>query len=228
MPSVYSLLAVAALTITSTASPLPIFDKLFAKTAATLPTTSGQATQLPPPSSGLTLKHVTLGRGVQNYTCTAGVATPVAQGAIATLFDITPLATTAAGNFLLTYLPAMAVYQKLPTGQAVNTVQYPGTDRLVVIGKHFFDSAGTPVFDLYTTGEKLLAKKVGQAAPPPNANAGPAGTGAVLWLKLDDKGGSKGLKEVYRVVTAGGNATPACKKAGAMSIEYATEYWFYG
>lgn len=107
-------------------------------------------------------------------------------------------------------------------------MQYPGTDRLVVIGKHFFDSAGSPVFDLYTTGEKLIAKKVGQAAPPPNANAGPSGTGAVLWLKLDDKGGSTGLKEVYRVVTAGGNAIPTCTKAGVFSIEYATEYWFYG
>lgn len=120
------------------------------------------------------------------------------------------------------------MYQKLPTGSAINSVSYPGTDKFVVIGKHFFDAAGTPVFDLYTKGESLVGKKVDQVAPPANAASGPAGTGAVMWLKLDDKGGSKGLKEVYRVITAGGNPTPSCKKAGLFSIEYATEYWFYG
>ena len=120
------------------------------------------------------------------------------------------------------------MYQKLPSGNAINSVSYPGTDRLVVIGKHFFDSAGTPVFDLHTTGEKFVGKRIGQVSPPSNAASGPAGTGAVLWLKLDDKGGSEGLKEVYRVVTAGGNPTAGCKKAGVFSIEYATEYWFYG
>ena len=51
----------------------------------------------------------------------------------------------------------------------------------------------------------------------PNAFAA-AGTGAVMWLKLDDKGGSEELKEVYRVVTA------VCKKAEVFSMEYATEY----
>lgn len=120
------------------------------------------------------------------------------------------------------------MYQKLPSGNAINSVSYPGTDRLVVIGKHFFDAAGTPVFDLHATGEKFIGKKIGQVSPPANAAKGPAGTGAVLWLKLDDKGGSTGLKEVYRVITAGGNPTPNCKKAGVFSIEYATEYWFYG
>ncbi|KLU91477.1 malate dehydrogenase [Magnaporthiopsis poae ATCC 64411] len=56
---------------------------------AQLPTVPGSKTPMPPPSAGLSLKHIALGRGTQNYTCDAGNATaiPQAAGALATLFN---------------------------------------------------------------------------------------------------------------------------------------------
>lgn len=76
-------------------------------------------------------------------------------------------------------------------------------------------------------GELFKGKKLDDVAAPTGASAGPSGSGAVAWLKLGDKGGSAGITEVYRVVTAGGNPG-ACKKVGTFSVEYATEYWMYG
>lgn len=102
--------------------------------------------------------------------------------------------------------------------------------KLYPIGFHYFDSAGTPVFDLSTTSKKTVlygAKTTGIPAPA-SADKGPAGNGAVDWLLLDSKVGYNSLllKQVYRVVTAGGKGG-ACEKVGVKSVEYATEYWFY-
>lgn len=71
---------------------------------------------------------------------------------------------------------------------------------------------------------------------------GSDGSAAVPWLKLAvvtpdapvvgvqqaDVGG--GVKEVYRVNTAGGSAPSSCVgKVGEMWVQqYAAEYWFYG
>jgi hypothetical protein len=167
------------------------------------------------------LKYITLGRGIQNYTCASASSVPVAIGAVATLFDITPIAYSPLTSPLLTTLPSSAVY--LP----ISALRIPSSN-MEVLGKHYFDIDGTPVFDLFNEGDRLVAKKVAAVPAPADASKGPAGTGAVAWLKLDDKGGSVGLKEVYRVVTAGGNPTAACEKAGVLSVQYAAEYWFYG
>jgi len=167
------------------------------------------------------LKYITLGRGIQNYTCASASSIPLAIGAVATLFDITHLAYSPLAAPLLATLPSTAVY--LP----ISALRIPGSN-MGVLGKHYFDIDGTPVFDLFNEGERLVGKKVAAVPAPAEACKGPAGTGAVAWLKLEDKGGSVGLKEVYRVVTAGGNPTVTCEKAGVLSVQYATEYWFYG
>lgn len=60
-----------------------------------------------------------------------------------------------------------------------------------------------------------------------NTNRGPAGAGAVDWLQLQDKGGSIGIAEVYKVVTAGGAAPTICTTTGVVTVPYAAEYWFY-
>lgn len=55
----------------------------------TLPSTG--STDLPSPSSNLTLKYIAIGHGIQNYTCASTDATAVNVGALAVLYDITPL-----------------------------------------------------------------------------------------------------------------------------------------
>ncbi|KAJ9141723.1 hypothetical protein NKR23_g7676 [Pleurostoma richardsiae] len=100
------------------------------------------------------------------------------------------------------------------------------------LGHHFFDTAGTPNFDLASTsGLYFIGAKTGSVSAPPTADAGVLGTGAVAWLQLTDNGSgrSQGLSYVYRVLTAGGNPhTCADAGAGAGSVPYAAMYWFYG
>jgi uncharacterized protein DUF3455 len=103
-------------------------------------------------------------------------------------------------------------------------------DKLPPIGHHYFDSAGTPVFDLSTSKTRriLFAAKTFSIKAPWNADAGPAKTGAVDWLLLDAKSlyTSIGLKQAYRVVTAGGIGS-TCTEFGIYSVDSATEYWLY-
>jgi len=189
----------------------------------TLPTTE-TGTDLPPPASTLELKYVALGRGTQNYSCTAPSAVPSALGAVAVLFDITSLAR--ANSNLLPNLTTEAVY--IPFDPLTSTeLSITGIYWLGYLGHHFFTAAGVPTFDLSNVGDILYGAKKASVAAPSDANAGPAGTGAVPWLQLQDNGGSVGLSEVYRVETAGGNAFATCTDAGVMTVDYAAQYWFY-
>ncbi|ELR01869.1 hypothetical protein VC83_06306 [Pseudogymnoascus destructans] len=232
MPSITSLLSYAAITLLassqlSAASPMPMGKLVVRDTPTSLPTT-GSGTQLPPPDAGLHLKSVTLGRGVQNYTCSGGSGTPTAVGAIADIFEITALAMLKPTSPDFTGLPAAAAYLTIPGVQQLLNSRMPMGIPAPVIGKHYFNSAGVPTFDLSAMGKKLLGKVAGKVPAPANADKGPAGTGAVPWLKLDDAGGSSGLKGVYRVYTAGGNAPASCSGKPAISVQYAAMYWFYG
>lgn len=178
-------------------------------------------TDLPAPNAGLTLQYVAIGRGVQNYTCSAVGAVPVQQGAKATLFDATTLAKT--NENLLHTIPAIVVYWPLPSDSTAQLYNLP------VLGHHYFDSASTPTFDLTAVNKiGFMQKTVGVAAPA-GANVGPDKTSAVSWLDLNNKPGyvSKSITQVYRVETAGGNPYATCNSTDLMEIEYAAEYWFY-
>jgi hypothetical protein len=232
MPSIRSLISFAALCALTAAAPAAK-PKACPNKPATTPTPvlplTGGPTELPVPATGNVLKHVALGRGVQNYTC-SDPAAPVAMGAIATLFDVTALAYASLNT--LNSITQSAVYLTLPPNIANSKLKIPGTNDLAVIGKHYFSAGGMPIFDLYNANSEILfAKKLLAVPAPSTASKGPEGTGAVPWLKLDDKGGSIGVKEVYRVETAGGNAPALCtgKAAGTVvSVQYAAEYWFFG
>ncbi|KFY29767.1 hypothetical protein V493_02249 [Pseudogymnoascus sp. VKM F-4281 (FW-2241)] len=234
MPSITSLLSYAAITLLATsqlcaATPVPIVQ-IRTRDSPRLPST-GTGPQLPAPGTNRILKFVTLGRGVQNYTCAGDCASPVAVGAIAEIFDITAFARASPASPKFIGLPGAATYLTLPDVQKLLNTCMPSGSHAAVIGKHYFNSAGVPTFDLSVKGKKLLSKLVSKVDAPSGANAGPAGTGAVPWLKLDDAGGSAGLKEVYRVFTAGGKPPSSCsgKKAGKVfTVEYAAMYWFYG
>jgi len=183
---------------------------------------SGNAVELP--ASTLALKYVVIGRGIQNYTCASSTSTALAIGAIATLYDATPLAYVSLPA--LHAIPPMFVNMPVPASSSsplnlANTILKP-------LGHHYFDAAGTPVFDLSSVNKSLFAAKAGNTTAPATASKGPGGQGAVDWLYLKSKPSytSVGVSEVYRVVTAGGKAV--CKEAGAQSVQYAAEYWFYG
>ncbi|OBT60148.1 hypothetical protein VE03_10292 [Pseudogymnoascus sp. 23342-1-I1] len=109
----------------------------------------------------------------------------------------------------------------------------PGGNKASVIGSHYFDAAGVPIFDLSMKDRKLMSRKIDAVAAPSSANEGPAGTGDVPWLKLGDSGGSIGLKEVYRVYTAGGNPYSICSgqkfsAGGIITVEYSARHMGIG
>jgi hypothetical protein len=169
----------------------------------------------------LTLQYVAIGRGVQNYTCSAVGAVPVQQGAKATLFDATALAKT--DESLLHAIPGIVVYWPLPSDSTAKFYN------LAVLGHHYFDSASTPTFDLTAVNKIGYMRKTVAVSAPADADIGPDKTSAVPWLDLNNKPGyvSKSITQVYRVETAGGNPYATCNSTDLMEIEYAAEYWFY-
>ncbi|KAH7032863.1 uncharacterized protein B0I36DRAFT_320183 [Microdochium trichocladiopsis] len=195
---------------------------------------------LEPPSPGLVLKHVAVGRGTQNYTCDTSNpgAAPVANGAMATLFNASCVAASypdVAGK--LAALSLQFPLSAFPTSDD-ETVRM-GPSNLLVSGKHFFLDGKTPYFNLDTknfgqVGHATFSKKSGTDAPS-NAPTGLQGEKAVAWLKLVAGGSDAvkiaatgGLQEVYRVETAGGSPPATCQgMAPTFEVEYATQYWFY-
>ncbi|CZR59873.1 uncharacterized protein PAC_09767 [Phialocephala subalpina] len=230
MPSVRALLAgflAIALVQVSTASPIPdpavaAADCLPTKAVGTTPTipSSGNTPDLP--TTNLTLAYVAIGRGIQNYTCSAVGAVPSALGAIATLYDATSLAFQS--ESAVHTIPPLAVYMPLPTGDLALAAGV-----FKPLGHHYFDAAGTPTFDLTAVNKILFGGKSGDVKAPSTANVGPMGTGAVDWLQLTKKATytSVGTSVAYRVVTAGGSAPANCSSTDLISVPYAAEYWFY-
>ncbi|KAK3678803.1 hypothetical protein LTR78_001256 [Recurvomyces mirabilis] len=184
---------------------------------------------LPAPAAGLSLSHVAIGRGTQNYTCDLAnqTAIPVAVGAKATLFNVSCIA--ASSPSLLAKLPDIALQLPIPSSTDQTNPAY--TD---MSGHHYFLDATTPFFNMdtalhqYGTG---AFKKTGSAAAPSDAMVGQnnQGNGAVAWLKLDAKTSSGQIfQEVYRLNTAGGNPPKTCAgMPAAFEIEYAAEYWLW-
>ncbi|KAL8786862.1 MAG: hypothetical protein Q9195_008019 [Heterodermia aff. obscurata] len=205
-------------------------------TSAVLPNSS-----LPAPSPGLVPWHIAVGRGTQNYTCDPSTpqAAPKPVGAVATLYNASCLA--AINPYMLSLVPAAALSVSSPLpGKTLFPAQS------VLSGHHFFSDATTPIFNLHTAianyGITFNKKIANVTAPATNAgnvpNQGPDGSKPVPWLKLqtqipngnvepsDELGG---VKEVYRVNTAGGAAPSTCVgMPAAFEVQYAAEYWFYG
>ncbi|KAF4502792.1 hypothetical protein FAGAP_948 [Fusarium agapanthi] len=207
---------------------------------------NGGPPELPAPPRNVTLKHIALGFGIQNYTCAdAGVA-PAAIGALAVLYDVTCLYPGQTHSSLTAKKWDSLPSDVLNTGKVPLSRNYDGGASLTnpfptkkplqvkglrktipYLGHHFFSAAGIPTFSLDKANQLLVAKKIDSVKAPASAPAGPEGTGAVDWLYLGDAGGSQGVSFVYRVLTAGG-ASHGCKANGIDSASYTTLYWFYG
>lgn len=176
---------------------------------------------LPPPSEGLKVHHVAVGRGTQNYTCDTSDPTsaPTLAGAVAVLFNATCVASLYPD--LLDQIPGMAVHFNLTNAHQL------GPSTLPVSGVHYFTNGTTPFFDLQVQGQDIgdapCAKNASIPAPS-NAAVGQKGEAAVPWLKLNTREGATGnMKEVYRVTTAGGSAPKTCEgMPAAFEVQYAT------
>jgi hypothetical protein len=166
-----------------------------------------------------------MGAGTQNYTCASEGAVPVPVGAKATLFDASCLA--ASFPDLLHALPALVIELESPQIDfSLTLLSLFKNSVQLVQGHHFFEDTTTPVFDFQTNGRGLLAisKKIEDVPAPKDSPQGQFG--AVDWLRLRTIEGTQGdIKDVYRVVTAGGAAPKSCKgRNGQFEIKYAAEY----
>ncbi|KAK8194280.1 hypothetical protein M8818_007468 [Zalaria obscura] len=186
-------------------------------------------TPLPPPSSGLSLSHVAVGRGTQNYTCdlTNATAVPVAIGALASLYNVSCIAADMPA--LLAYIPGIALDMPIPSSPDSSS---PVNEDLS--GFHYFLNSTTPFFNLDTSLHSYgngAFKKANQTTAPTTAMKGPngQGDGAVAWLKLSAMSpGGQVFQEVYRVNTAGGNPPKTCTgMAASFEVPYSAEYWLY-
>ncbi|KAE8375383.1 hypothetical protein BDV26DRAFT_299797 [Aspergillus bertholletiae] len=181
---------------------------------------------LPDPSPGLRLKYVTAGRGTQNYNCgvTSNTTAPKALGADATLFDVSCIAAFNP-ELLHNLTPALKTVhsEALPFLALLGSRLFPPATKFI-LGKHLFNAADQPFFDLRLAGgHDWMATKMAVSVGAPERS-----TVNVPWLKLTSVNGT-GVKEVYRVHTVGGQPPTNCQKhLGEFKVEYAAEYWFYG
>ncbi|KAF2124716.1 hypothetical protein P153DRAFT_400803 [Dothidotthia symphoricarpi CBS 119687] len=185
---------------------------------AVLPTAP---TPLPAVGAGLTLRHVAIGRGTQNYTCASASATtvPVAVGAVASLFNAT--CDTVNSPAVVAGVTKIALLYSVPSSALAES-------RLS--GHHEFTDKKVPLFKLETDrvnyGYVQAIPDVVKSSAPANSEKGSNGQGSVPWLKLNAVEGD--YKEVYRVNTAGGMAPKTCEGiSGGFTVDYAAQYWFY-
>ncbi|KUI58527.1 hypothetical protein VP1G_05845 [Cytospora mali] len=134
----------------------------------TLPSTG--STDLPSPPSNLTLKYIAIGHGIQNYTCASTDATAVNIGALAVLYDITPLypgtSTTGLSSYEFNDLSSTVLWdQDIPlnlvdptAGKTTSyTTSFPETDYQAVASDPF----PTPAADLSIPSQGIYAKYLG-------------------------------------------------------------------
>lgn len=172
---------------------------------------------LPAVSSGLSVYHIAIGRGTQNYTCadSTSASIPVAVGAVANLYNASCIA--ASNPQQLSAIPDMILNVDL------DELDGEIPDNFIQSGVHYFSTKTTATFDLrnygFTNSNKI-------ASVPAPASKIPA----VPWLKLEFNpiGEVGSVREIYRLNTAGGTPPATCAgMAGAFEVQYSAEYWFY-
>ncbi|CAI4212193.1 unnamed protein product [Parascedosporium putredinis] len=213
--------------------------------------------ELAAPPTGTKLKHVLLGHGYQNYTCTQaeqdGPFTSTATGALAVLYDVWSFFPAQGASALslegVFGLANEAAQTDVPLNIEAEEVEgrIDGAAPAVVKSNPWIapadvtlPSAGAPLkfkgvhyFDnggvpTFDLGSDFFrAKKLDDLNAPATAGTSKDGSKAVKWLLLGDAGGSTGIQYVYRVNTVGG-AGHTCSSVGDDSTEYATFYYLYG
>lgn len=188
----------------------------------------------------MSLKYIGLGHGVQNYTCSAEGAAGTSTGALAVLYDITPLFPGTGADAVdqatwdglsSSILSSTPLPLNLVPGSAVDVANPPfpapaGVDlagkSLPFLAQHYFDSTSRPTFDL--SGSPGGEFFVGAKSAAVNA---PSSAADVAWLQLTAVAGASGVQDGYRVVTAGGVSSLCTSVGQQISVAYAAQYWFF-
>ncbi|KAJ7024915.1 hypothetical protein C8F04DRAFT_968403 [Mycena alexandri] len=193
------------------------------KSVLDLPTT--QTTLIVPSTAPL---FVTLGVGVQNYSCTSTTSAYTSIGAVASLFDISCLAETP--EFATIQATASIIWKNAPPSVKAHTI---GRHILTpsLLGDHYFVTSGTGLaakWDFTSFGRFagnttafVIAAKVGDLPAP----TGPAAN--VDWLALNNVQGALASK-VFRIDTVGGQPPTSCVPGSdPISVKYTAKYLFY-
>jgi len=126
---------------------------------------------------------------------------------------------------MIEFLPAIALGVYNISDRTMSLANILG---LPVLGKHYFNSALQPTFDLFAVNAPLLTKKTDDVPALANACAGPGSAGAVDWLYLTDASIGDGATfggMVYRIETAGGKSSATwANSAAEFGVSYAAEY----
>jgi len=189
---------------------------------------TGAQIQLPPDQTALSVpagqtpRFVTLGVGVQNYSCSS-TGTFTSTGALATLFDVSCLA---GYPDVLAEIPEIV---EDANGSIAGLTKLLGRTPLK-LGQHLFiinpvtNSGIVPRFDFsssqHDSNAFVDATKTG-GIPAPNDPAN-----NVDWLQLTGFLGDL-AKTVFRVNTNGGQPATSCAQGQTASIPYAAIYWFF-
>jgi len=182
-----------------------------------------------PAASGAPIA-VTLGVGVQNYTCDATNKGFVAAGALAELFDVSCFQ----GTPMFASLSDMAFGAWNATPAAMDTAAMikaftalpKGIQMPPVLGQHYFVNPTTPKWDFTSSGSTkgsskaflIGAKNATSPAPNPKAD--------VPWLQLKSTSGDLATS-VYRVATKGGQPPANGTCTAPVSVKYVAAYYFY-
>ncbi|WVQ94347.1 hypothetical protein IAU59_001426 [Kwoniella sp. CBS 9459] len=171
--------------------------------------------------AGQAVSMVTVGRGVQNYTCTNG--TYASAGALANLFDVSCLFSITAKTI------DPAILSSLLPKLASKALSFPDAGKLPIAINHLFvatpNSAApgiSPEFALSNGSDKIIVSKLANTPAPTDPSAN------VPWLQLGAIAGQGSLaKSVFRVHTVGGQPPSSCTTEGeSLSVNYASMYWF--
>jgi len=180
---------------------------------ATLTFPEGQTALSIPP--GQVPNHILLGKGVQNYTCSAAGAYTSA-GAVAKLYDISCLYGT----------PWFPKIQDLLFAEQTNGPDLTPYLKPFLAVDHYFitNAAGTGISPKFASAKDggasfiVAAKLAGIKAPDPTN---------IDWLELTNVQGDF-AKTVFRVDTKGGQPPSSCTPGSDLiSVPYTAKYWFY-
>ncbi|KAJ7805784.1 hypothetical protein B0H14DRAFT_3770435 [Mycena olivaceomarginata] len=161
--------------------------------------------------------YVTLGIGVQNYTC-SDTSTYTSVGAVASLFDITCLMNNF--NFASIQTRAFAFWNESSQVTPTNVANDVGAP--LMLGQHYFimnpSGAGlSPKWDFTSsTGDAsafVVAAKVGDVPAPSDSNTN------VDWLSLNRVDGDLAT-QIFRVDTVGGQPPSAVGSSPVFVIRF--------